>query len=86
MGWQPRGRLRPALGPLGVAGMDVDRDTVVTTQSLGEAGRDRVAVRQDEALDVIERAPHGAQFAHQVVPVAGSPASMTVIPSAVSTR
>lgn len=51
--------------------MHVHRHPVLPPQPLGEADVVRVAVREDDAADLIDAPPHRLQLGEQVAPVAG---------------
>ena len=72
IGTPTRGRfLDLAAGAIGVQRVDVDGHASLATQPLGKADVVGVAVRQDDAANVIERPAHGGELGRQVAPIAG---------------
>ena len=63
--------LSPPLRAIGVGGVHVDRNAVIAPQALGEAEMVAVAVREHDALDVVERAAHRRQLGAEIAPVTG---------------
>ena len=51
--------------------MHVDRHSVVAAQPLGEPQVIAVAVREHDALDVLERSAHRPELGRQIAPMAG---------------
>ena len=71
-GTPTRGRfLDLAAGTIGVEPVDVHGNASLATQPLGKADVVGVAVRQDDAANVIEGPAHGGELLRQVAPIAG---------------
>jgi hypothetical protein len=51
--------------------VDLDGDSPLAPGALGEADVVRMAVRQDDRLDVVKHSAHRREFGRQVRPVAG---------------
>lgn len=66
-----RSSASPALRPLGVGGVHVDRHAVVAAQALGEAHVVGVAVGQHDAAHIVEGAAHCAQLGQELRPETG---------------